>query len=52
MITGRERPTFESIWESLTEKGFAVAQLMPNILINTMIYGEEKCNKAMSKLQV
>lgn len=48
-ITGKERPTIESIRESLTGKGFTAAQLTPNILINTMVHSEEKYDKAMSK---
>ncbi len=51
MITGRGKPTFESIRESLTKKGLAAVQLTLNILIYIMVYGEEKCDKVMSKLQ-
>lgn len=48
-IAGRERPTIESIRESLIGKGFTNAQLKPNILINAMMHDEEKYDLAMSK---
>ena len=48
-VTGRERPTTESIRENFIEKGFAKAQLKPNILINALIHDEEKYDLAMSK---
>ena len=48
-ITGRERPTIESIRESLIGKGFTYAQLKPNILINAIMHDEEKYNRAMSQ---
>lgn len=48
-ITGRARPTIESIRENLIEKGFANAQLKPNILINAMMHDEEKYELAISK---
>ncbi len=39
----------EGIRQSLIEKGFTAAQLMPYILINTMLHEEKKYDKAMSK---
>ena len=48
-VTGRERSTIESIRENFIEKGFAKAQLKPNILINALIHDEEKYDLAMSK---
>lgn len=50
MITARmEGPTIESIRENLMEKRFISAQLISQILINSMIQDEEKYNLAMSK---
>lgn len=48
-VTGRERPTIESIPGKLIEKGFTNAQLKPNILINALMHDEEKRDLAMSK---
>lgn len=48
-VTGRERPTIESIREKLIEKGFTNAQLKPQILINALMHDEEKYDLAMSK---
>lgn len=49
MTTRRERPTIGFIREKLMEKGFTNAQLLPQILINTMMRDEEKYDLAMSK---
>lgn len=38
-----------AIRKDLIKKRFKAAQLMPNILINTMLHGDEKHDKAMSK---
>lgn len=46
----KERPKIETIQVRLIEKSFTVVQLMPNILINTMLYREERHNKVMSKV--
>lgn len=48
-VTGRERPTVESIREKLIEKGFTNAQLKPQILINARMHDEEKYDLAISK---
>lgn len=48
-VTGRERPTIESIRGKLIEKGFTNAQLKPQILINALMHDEEKYDLAMSK---
>lgn len=48
-ITGRERPTIESIRGNLLEKGFLNAQLKPQIIINALMHDEEKYDLAMSK---
>lgn len=48
-VTGRERPTIESIRGKLIEKGFTNAQLKPNILINALVHDEEKYDLAVSK---
>ncbi len=49
MMAKRERPTLDSIHEKLMKKGFTEAQLIPQILINTMIWDKEKYALAMSK---
>ena len=48
-VTGRERPTIDSIHDKLIEKRFTNAQLKPNILINALMHDEEKYDLAMSK---
>lgn len=48
-MTGRERPTIDSIRDKLIEKEFTNTQLKPNILINALMHDEEKYDLAMSK---
>lgn len=48
-IKGREKPTIKGIRQILIEKKFIAAQLTPNIFINTMLHGEKKHDKTMSK---
>ena len=48
-ITGREKPTIKSIRGNLLKKAFLNAQLKPQIIINILMYDEEKYDLAMSK---
>ncbi len=48
-ISGRERPTIETIRNNLIKKELTNAQLKPNILINAMIHDEKKYDLARSK---
>ena len=48
-ITGRERPTIESIRQNLVREGFTNAQLKPQMIISALMHDEEKYDLAMSK---
>lgn len=49
-ITGNKKSTIKTIKEDFIKKRFMITQLMLNIVINIMLYCNEKHDKKMNKV--
>lgn len=50
IITRKNKSIIKAIQKNFIKNSFTIAQLIPNIFINKILYDKEKYNKVMSKM--